>query len=471
MHIAVKVEPFRTLFFNLYPSTMKKKIFLPLLLLSGLTATVIAQPVQDKTQLEKERKEIQKELSEIQGVYNKVKGQTKQTLGQLSVLNRKINLQEQYIGSINKEIRSIDDDIYLSNIEIYRLQKQLDTLKMQYAKTVVYAYKNRSNYDYLNFIFSSNSFNDAIRRVSYLKSYRAYREKQVGVIKETQQLIAQRKQQQIGRKQQKSVAITNHTKQVQELAVQKKEKDVVVSQLKSKEKDLKNQIAAKKKKDRDLQNAITAIVRREIEAAKAKAKAEADAIRKAEEANAKTAAPKTTTGPTTTTTGATTAPTTTASTRNAPTKKPASYLDLNAKDVALNNKFELNRGKLPWPVDNGVVTMNFGNNKIDNTLLTFDNPGITISTPSSGVTVKTIFDGEVSGVYNLGDGMAITVRHGKYFTTYSNLSSVSVSKGSTLKTGDAIGRAGKDDDGIGGQVDLILMIETRNVDPKPWLRR
>ena len=460
----------RTPFLTIIPLKMIKKILLPLLILFCSVAAVNAQP-QDKTQLERERKEIQRELSEIQGIYNKVKGQTKQSINQLGVLNRKLNLQEQYIGSINKEIRSINDDIYLSNLEIYRLQKQLDTLKAQYAKTVVYAYKNRSNYDYLNFIFSSSNFNDAIKRVSYLKSYRAYREKQVGVIKETQVLIAQRQKQQLARKEQKSKAMSTHTKEVQVLAVQKKEKDVIVSQLKSQEKDLRNQIATKKKKDRDLNNAITAIVRREIEAAKAQAKAEADALRRAEEAKVKTTAPKTTTPAESGTEGTTvTASTSAPSARNAP-KKQASYLDLNAKDVALNNKFELNRGKLPWPVDNGVVTLNYGNNKIDNTMLTFDNPGITIATPSSGVNVKAIFDGEVSGVYNMGDGMAITIRHGKYFTTYSNLSSVSVSKGTQVKTGQSIGRAGKDDEGAGGQIDLILMIETRNVDPKPWLRR
>lgn len=453
---------------------MRKKIFFGLLL-SAFAGLALAQPAQDKSQLEKERKEIQKELNEIQSQYNKVKGQTKQTVGQLNILKRKISLQEQYIGSINKEIKGIDDDIYLSNLEIYRLQKQLDTLKSQYAKTVVYAYKNRSSYDYLNFIFSANSFNDAIRRISYLKSYRAYREKQVGTILETQQLIAQRKQQQLGRKQQKNVALDNQTKQVEELAIQKKEKDVIVAQLKSKEKDLSKQIAAKKKKDRDLQNAITAIVRREIEAAKkeaeAKAKAEADAKKRADDLAKKN---KPAENPATVKPGtnpATNPTTTTTTKRNEPAKKPDSYLNFNATDVALNNKFELNKAKLPWPVDNGVVTLNFGNNKIDNTLLTFDNPGLTISTPSSGVPVKAVFDGEVSGVYNLGDGMAITIRHGKYFTTYSNLSSVTVSKGSTVKTGQQIGKAGKDDDGNGGQIDFILMIETRNVDPKPWLRR
>ena len=448
---------------------MRKKI-LVLLFFAGFGFLAYGQPADDKSQLEKERQEIQRELKEIQGMYNKVKGQTKQTLGQLNMLNRKINLQEQYIGTISKELRSIDDDIYLSEIEIYRLRKQLDTLKAQYARTVVYAYKNRSNYDYLNFIFSASSFNDAVKRIAYLKSYRTYREKQVKTILETQELIAQRKKQQLVRKDQKNVALQSQTKQVQELAVQKKEKDAVVSQLKSKEKELQGQIATKKKRDRDLQNAITAIVRREIEAAKAKAKAEAEAKRKADELAEKKnpeKAPVTATNPTT---NPTTSPVTTAK-RNEPAKRPDSYLDFTAKDVALNSSFQANKARLPWPVDNGVVTLRFGNNKIENTLLTFDNPGITIATPSAGVAVKAVFDGEVSGVYNLGDGMAITIRHGKYFTTYSNLSGVTVSKGAAVKTGQQIGRAGKDDDGNGGQIDFILMIETRNVDPLPWLRR
>ena len=455
-----------------------RKIILPFFILLSLPGFLAAQVPQDKSQLENERKAIQRELSEIQGMYNKVKGQTKQTLGQLNMLNRKINLLEEFLGNINKELRSIDDDIYLSNLEIYRLQRQLDTLKSQYAKTVVYAYKNRSSYDYLNFIFSAGSFNDAIRRIAYLKSYRSYREKQVGIILETQDLIAKRKEQQLGRKQQKNVALTNQTKQIQELAVQKKEKDQVVNQLKSKEKDLSIQINAKKKKDRDLKNAITAIVRREIEAAKkeaeAKARADADAKKRADDLARKNSPAEVPSSSkpeilTTTTSTATTSAVT--ARRNEPAKKPTSYLDFNATDIALNNKFELNKAKLPWPVDNGVVALHFGNNKIDNTLLTFDNPGLTIATPTAGVPVKAVFDGEVSAVYNLGDGMAITIRHGKYFTTYSNLSSVSVAKGNAVQTGQQIGKAGKDDESSGGQIDFILMIETKNVNPQPWLRR
>lgn len=438
---------------------MGKKIFFSLLFFWGITTVISAQPADDKARLEKERNDLQRELKEIQGVYDKVKGQTKLTLGQLNVLKHKISLQEKYIGNINKELNSIDDDIYLSNLEIYRLQKQLDTLKVQYARSVVYAYKNRSNYDYLNFIFSANSFNDAIRRISYLKSYRYYREKQVGTILETQQLIAHRKQQQLGKKVQKNAALENQTKQVQELAVQKKEKDAVVSKLKSQEKDLQKQIAARKKRDRDLLNSINAIVRREIEASRLEAKKRAD-----EEAK-KNALINPVTNPTTNP-GTITTPTTRIKTTII---KPTVVFNSDA-DIKLNTGFEGNRGRLPWPVDNGFVSIHFGAYNIEGTLLKGDNPGITIST-QTGNAVKSVFDGEVVGVYNLGDGMAITIRHGRYFTTYSNLTGVNVSKGATVKTGQMIGKAGRDDDGNGGQIDFILMIETKNVNPEPWLHR
>jgi septal ring factor EnvC (AmiA/AmiB activator) len=444
---------------------MQKNTLLALLF-CGFATAVMAQPANDKSQLEKERLELQKELKEIQSVYDKVKGQKKQTLGQLNVLTRKINLQEQYISSINKELKTIDDDIYLSNLEIYRLQKQVDTLKAQYARTVVYAYKNRSNYDYLNFIFSASSFNDAIRRITYLKSYRSYREKQVNTILETQQLIAQRQQQQLGRKNQKNVALENQTKQVQELEVQKKEKDVVVKELKSKEKELTAQITERKKRDAKLKTAIFAIIERERIKALEEEKKRLAALEAEKKKNALTETKTKTTDP------AVTKVTTPAEVKktNEKTAAPKTYVILNAEETKLAASFTANRGRLPWPVDNGVVCSNFGTNKIEGTLLTEDNPGITICIPSAGVTVKSVFDGEVLSVFNLGDGMSVMIKHGNFYTIYSNLSSVSVAKGAVVKTSQAIGRAGNDDDGNGGKIDFMLMQDKKNVNPRPWLR-
>ncbi|MEI9945539.1 MAG: peptidoglycan DD-metalloendopeptidase family protein [Chitinophagaceae bacterium] len=425
-----------------------KKYLLIAFLFFGAATLASAQPVSDKSDLEKERKAIQDELKEIQGVYDKVKGQKTQSLSQLNMLKRKMALQEKYINSISKELRMIDDDIYLSNLEIYRLERQLDTLKSEYARTIVYAYKNRSNFDYVNFIFSATSFNDALRRIAYLKSYRTYREKQVTTINETQDLIAKRQEQQLTRKKQKNEALTGQTKQRTELDEQRKEKDAVVSKLKTQESDLQKQIATKKKRDREIQNAIAAIIRREIEAAK-----KAEASRNV----------AVTTTPTRNNTNVT-APATT------PAKKPESYLELNATDVALGANFNDNKGKLPWPVDNGFVKVPFGPYTIEGTNLRDNNPGLTIGT-QTGSAVKSVFDGVVSAVHNYGDGAAVVIRHGKFFTSYSNLSGVSVSKGATVKRGQVIGKAGEADDNSGGMVDFMLLIESNNVNPAPWLRR
>jgi len=235
--------------------------------------------------------------------------------------------------------------------------------------------------------------------------------------------------------------------------MQKKEKDVVVSELTSQEKDLQKQITAKKKRDRDIQNALAAIVKREIAKATEEAKRKAAEEKKNEVTTINPANPR---------------PVVDKPVNN----KPVSYLDMNVNDVRLNGQFEQNKGRLPWPVDKGFVTTPFGIYIIEGTHppLKGNNPGITILTKETGVPVKAVFDGEVAAINNYGDGVMVVIRHGKYFTTYSNLSGVNVSKGASVKTGQVIGKAGDADDGSGGQVDFILMIESKNVNPELWLR-
>ncbi|RYZ59974.1 MAG: hypothetical protein EOO14_07780 [Chitinophagaceae bacterium] len=436
---------------------MKKLLLLLTVFLSLQTA--FAQ--NDKETLQRERQRLQQELKEIQDNYNKVKGQQKATLGQLNMLQNKMQLQNRYIGNINNEIKLLNDDIYLSNVELTRLQRQVDTLKSEYARSVVYSYKNNSTYDYLNFIFSANNFNDALRRVAYLKSYRAYNESKVKTIKETQAMMEQRKQQLLAKTNQKQSALQNQKVQLNELEGQKKEKDQVVAKLKSQVSDLSKQIATKKKRDNQLRNQITAVIRREIEKAKEEERKRIAAAKAAEAAKPK-ASPNTSNNASTNTASTTT----TAAPKAAPARKEA--IPLNEGELRLANSFERSKGGLPWPVDNGFVSIPFGVSKVDNLMM--DNPGLTISTQASGVTVKAVYDGEVSAVSNTGEGMMVMIRHGRYFTVYSNLSSASVSRGDVVKTGQAIGRAATADDGTGGQVDFMLMVGQNNVNPRPWLR-
>jgi septal ring factor EnvC (AmiA/AmiB activator) len=433
---------------------MKKRIYLFLALV--FSACFLFAQTEDKAQLEKERQDIQKEIKEIQGEYDKLKGKTKQIVGQYNLIDRKIKLQNKYISNISKELRMIDDDIYMSNVEIYRLSKLLDTLRAQYSRSVVYAYKNKSNYDYLNFIFSASSFNDAVKRITYLKTYRTYREQQVNTIKETQALIAKRKVDQLGKKKQKDNALQNQTEQAKALEGQKKEKDVVLNQLKSQEKDLQKQLAAKKKKDKDLQKAITSIINREIAAAKAaaKKKADEDAIKNTKPVTTDPDVSKNTT------------------TNAKPNVVRESVVFNSAEDLKLNADFEKNRMRLPWPVDQGTVCIHYGPYQIGETKLRGDNPGITICTAQPGNNVKSVFEGEVASVFNIGDSKSVMIRHGKYFTVYSNLSSVTVTKGASVSTGQSIGKVGVDEEtGEGGKLEFLLMVENKKLNPEQWLHR
>src|SRR6187402_2089232 len=423
---------------------MKKRIYLFFVFV--FSSCFLFAQTEDKTQLEKERQEIQKEIKAIQGEYDKLKGKTKQIVGQYNLIDRKIKLQNKYISNISKELRMIDDDIYLSNVEIYRLSKLLDTLRAQYSRSVVYAYKNRSNYDFLNFIFSASSFNDAIKRITYLKTYRSYREQQVNTIKETQALIAKRKQDQLSKKKQKDNALQNQTEQAKNLEGQKKEKDVVINHLKSQEKDLEKKLNAKKKRVREINTAVDAIVKRLI---------------KEEQDRAAALAPK----------NIPTNPNTNPSTGAKPVKTE-SFLELNAEAKALGVSFENNKNKLPWPVDQGYVCIHYGSYTIEGTKLKGDNPGITICTPQPGTNVKSVFDGEVVSVFNIGDTKSVMIRHGKYFTVYSNLSSVSVSKGGDVKRNQSIGKVAVDEeDGEGGKLEFLLMNENKKLNPEQWLNK
>ena len=175
------------------------------------------------------------------------KKNTKAGLLQLSMVQKKLRLREQAIGNINQQIGYIEGTIGKSKNEIGRLKVELDTLKQQYAKNIVYAYKNRSNYDFLNFIFSASSFNDALRRVQYLRAYRLYREEQASTIKNTQTLLHDKIAGLESSRKEKDVVLQKQEKQKEELEDEKKEKNEILSKLKAREKEISKEADVKTK--------------------------------------------------------------------------------------------------------------------------------------------------------------------------------------------------------------------------------
>lgn len=410
------------------------------------------QPAQNRSDLEKEREAIQKEIEDVRRSLDETKKNKKETLGQLALLQRRLRLRQMAIQNINGQINLIQSDMTQSYQEILKLKKELDTLRKQYAESVVYSYENRTNYDFLNFIFAATSFNDALKRVAYLKSYRSYRSERAENISNTQNLLQGKIDGLTIKRKEKDEVLQKQTKERQALEVEKKEKDVVVNKLQSQEKELKKEMAAKQKQDQKLSGAIAAAIRRAREEAIREAKKK-DAVAKASEEKA--SPNNKATNP------ATTNPTTTA-----PTKPKAVTVFDSRADVALSDNFERERGHLPWPVDAGNVSMHFGLQTYVNNNIHYNNQGITIEV-NSGALVKAVFGGVVATVFNIGDVTAVILRHGKYFTTYSNLEGVTVSKGQEVKTGQSLGRVASI-----GQLEFVLSDDKSNrFDPERWLRK
>lgn len=437
-----------------------KKIVFNLIAFLFFTVPVFGQETREE--LEKQRTKLKKEMEETQKLLNNNKAKTKENLVQWKLINDKLNLQNRLIENIGKDINLLDNNIINNQREINRYNKLLDTLKEEYAKSMVYAYKNRNNYDFLSFIFAAGSFNDAIKRVAYLKYYRDYREKQGENILRTQELRRQKLNELGVVKEQKSQVLQIKDKEAAALESQKQEKDKIVNDLKKQGKELNGQLTAFKKQNAKVERAIAAAIKKArddarnaaIKKAKDDEKTRLEALKNNTPAKVNTdnAAPVTKSTPK----------------RTDPVKAPEVTL-LNAGNIALNESFKKSKGLLPWPVDKGIPILHYGRNQLQSRTV-IDVTAVTIAT-DIGNSVKAIFDGEVANVIFIEDMQTVVIQHGEYFSTYSNLGSVSVKAGQTVKTGQVIGKAAANLDGTGA-IDLYINDAKGNsIDPEKWLKR
>lgn len=416
-------------------------------------------PAQSRADLEKERAAIQKEIEDVKHSLDETHKNKRETLGQLALLQRRLRLRESAIRNINAQINVIQGDMNESWREILKLRAELDTLRIQYAQSIVFAYKNRSSYDFLNFIFSATSFNDALHRIQYLKSYRAYREERAENIRKTQDLLQNKIDGLKVTRAEKDDALKKQSKERSTLEVERREKDAVVGRLQSQEKELKKQMAAKQRQDQKLEGAITAAIRRATDLARKEAAKKSAADKFAADRAAAAAAAAARNSRPAESNDEVAAPATLNTVKNS-----SKTVFSSDADIHLTGDFIRNKGRLPWPVS-GTVSMSFGRHEYIKGIF-HDNAGVTIDV-QSGAVVKAVFEGEVQAVMNIGDVQAVMIRHGQYFTTYSNLSTVSVTKGEHVGTGQILGRVGEM-----AQLEFVLSDDRgRNQDPERWLRR
>jgi septal ring factor EnvC (AmiA/AmiB activator) len=421
----------------------------------------MAQTSPSREELQKQEQGLRKELDELNELKNQIQKNKKTTLAQLNVIKSKIAKREALVNSIAQQVALIDKTIASNQQDVARLNSELDTLKSRYAKSIAFAYKNRSGYEYLNFLFSANTFNDAVKRITYLKNYRQNREAQAKAI-ELSQLDLNAKIGELGlSKKDRVVTLGVQSDQLKDLVDDRKEQDKIITQLKGKEKEVTTQLKQKEAQRKKMQAALMSVIKREMAEAEKKEK---DRLAKQKSATKETTVK--TENKNTKSTGKVSAVegglTKTAGDR------PYSALETTEEGREASISIENSKGALPWPVDKGNIFVHFGVENIPGTKLNRNADYIEIAVPK-GSSVKSVANGIVKYTGDINGDLTIIIQHGKYFTMSSHLSSTSVSVGQEVKAGTVLGKSGINLEGEGSLL-FILSKEGKNLDPESWLR-
>jgi len=424
----------------------------------------IAQNGNSREDLQKQSQTLQKELDALNNLLEQTKKNKKSSLAQLAVIRNKIAKRTALINGIAKQVKILDAAIQTNQRDVQRLNNELDTLKYRYAKSIVFAYQSRSGYEYLNFLFSAGSFNDAVKRITYLKTYRQNREAQAMAIGLSENNLKSKITILSENKEDRMKTLSAQTVQLKVLQDDRKEQDKVVSQLKSKEQEITTQVRQKEAQRRKMQAAIAAVSKREMQEA---VKRENDRLAKLKAANATNNK----------TTAATEDKTKTTSNvgkvegglKSTTSNRPYSALETTEEGRETSISFENNKGGLPWPVATGIVNIHFGVESIPGTKLDRKSDGIEVSVPR-GTSVKSVANGTVVYVGDVNGDKTVLIKHGKYFTAFSCLSSASVSNGQEVKAGTVIGRSGINLDGEGAVLFSICNEKAVYFDPENWLK-
>lgn len=378
---------------------------------------------QSRKQLEAERKKIKQEIVKVNRLLFATQKKGKNALEDLKDINQKITTRTSYINLIQKESSLLSSEINQNQKVITKLHKKLETLKKDYAEMIFKSYKSKSKQSQLLFLMSSQNFQQAYKRLQYMKQYTKFRKKQGEEIGIQSSLIVQFNDSLLFKRQEKDTLIKVEESEKLKIESDKKDKEKLVSQINKRASKYKREIRVKQKEERRIANKIDAI----IKAAIAK------------------------------------------SNRNKANKNAKGFA-LTPEAKALAKRFEQNKGKLPWPVTNGLVVRRFGTQPHP-TLggITITSSGLHIGT-NKGTYAKSVFNGKVLAVQLLSGGKkAVLVQHGNYITTYNNLETLSVKKGDTIITGQTIGKIFTNK--VTGKTTLIFVLhkETQRQNPKYWL--
>ncbi len=372
---------------------------------------------QTKEELQTEKKKTEEELK----LTNQLLEQTEKSrtigLNRLLIIQKRISLREKLINEISIEVNLIDEEIEKNRNNIKRLETELKQLKEEYAKMIYFAYKNRSNYDRLMFVLAAEDFNQAYRRMKYFQQYTKYRQKQAEKIVIAQKNIEYETEQLTEKRNSKIRLLSNKEREKANLSAEKLNKNSEINRLKQKEQELRKKIQEKQKAMEKIKNAIAELIAREA-------------------------------------------------------KENRTFKTLTASEELISQGFKNAKGKLKWPIENGIVIRGFGPYTPEGLKgVKMHNDGIDISS-AKDAKVKAIYEGEIKRVIAVpGANMAVIIRHGHYLTLYTNIVNVRVKPGDKIYEGHYIGDVYVDQEERSATLHLGIYEETQVLNPKNWLRR
>jgi septal ring factor EnvC (AmiA/AmiB activator) len=406
--------------------------FLKIAFFFFITTLCFAQP-SEQQKLEERKAQILKEISENKSRLEAEKKKEKSVLSQISQQKQLIQLRQKLLNTTSKQTRILSDEIYLTQLEMNKLNRELKALKEDYKKMIVKSYKSRNEQSRIMFILSSENFLQAYKRIQYMKQYAGFRKMQGEEIKEKQNKLVQAEKRLSESKKEKEVVLAQTEKEKQELEKEKQEQERLVKLIQKDKKKISAEISKKQKEAKDIDAKIKKLIAAEIAAANK---------RNAEKSG--TTAPK----------AGTTA---------------ASKFVLTADGKVASDNFKANKGKLPWPVAKGYVSLKHGDQPHPiHKNLTIHNSGVEIST-EPGSSARAVFGGEVLQVQVISaNNKAVYIQHGDFITVYLNLSSVSVSKGQKVSIKQNIGKIHTDSSGK-AVIKFLVLQNTTNLNPETWL--
>lgn len=382
--------------------------------------------------LEKKREQLQQEIARVNKLLFSTQKKQKNLLSNLEDLNKKIEVREELIKAIEAEIAYLDNKVQQQQKEIAKLNKELEALKADYAEMILKSYKSKSEQSKLMFLLSSEDFFQAYKRYRYMQQYAAFRKKQGDSIQLKTTQINQLKRSLENQKKSKEKLAEENRAEANQIKKEKANQNELIRQIKSKERSYAKQIKKKQLEEKQIEREIERVIKAAI----------ADANKK-----------------------------------NKSTKKT---VDVNAKSEgfaltpegkALASRFEQNRGKLPWPVSEGIVTRKYG--VIPHPTLRgikIDSKGIHITTKQNAI-ARTVFKGTVLAIQSVSGRHAVYIQHGNYISLYNNLDKVYVNKGQEVVLKQSIGTVFTDK--VTGKTTLKFQIwkDTQRQNPQYWLSK